>query len=222
VKTSDIEKAKPWSDAPLNKIKKVERDMPDFAKRGGRALDIGCNIGYNSLYLAHAYDMDVVGIDVTDSHINVCREFAKLSGKHRAQFMMANAETYCEPDSFDLVVHFGTLYHLRNPILALETASRNLKIGGVMALETQCHGERGGRIARYVRGFNGDPSNWWALGDGAMKDILEFCGFGEIKEVFHWTSPLLDGMYRVIWTMRKVRPIETAYDDMSSNGRLKA
>ena len=213
VKTSDVEKAKPWSDAPLNKIKMVERKFPDFAKRGGRALDIGCNIGYNSLYLADAYDMDVLGIDVTEGQMVVCREFAKLCGKTNARFELKNAETYREPNAFDLIVHFGTLYHLRNPILALESASKNLKIGGVLALETQCHGARGGDIARYVRGFNGDVSNWWALGDGSLKKILQFCGFGEIQEVFHWTSPLLDGMYRIIWVMKKEREIEAAYDD---------
>jgi SAM-dependent methyltransferase len=214
VKTSDIEMAKPWSDTPLIKIRMVERAVPDFAKRGGRALDIGCNIGYNSLYLAHAHGMDVVGIDVTNSHLAVCQEFAKLSGLERAKFLMMSAETYCEPDGFDLVVHFGTLYHLRNPMLALEAASRNLKMGGVLALETQCHGEKGALISRYVHGFNDDPSNWWALGDGALRDMLAFCGFDEPVEVFHWTSPLLDGMYRIIWVMRKRREIEEAYDDM--------
>ena len=161
--------------------------------------------------------MDVVGIEVSPTHLAVCREFAELSGKDRAQFKLENAETYLEPDGFDLVVHFGTLYHLRNPILALETASKNLKTGGYLALETQMHGEPGGMIARYVRGFNNDPSNWWALGDGALREILTFCGFGQPTEVFHWTSPLLDGMYRIIWVMRKEREIEEAYEDMRND-----
>jgi tRNA1(Val) A37 N6-methylase TrmN6 len=49
----------------LNKIKMVEKAVPDFAKEGGRAMDVGSNIGYNSLYLASRYSMSVMGIDVT-------------------------------------------------------------------------------------------------------------------------------------------------------------
>lgn len=212
--TNELEMGKPWSDRPLNKIKMVERMFPDFAKPGGKALDIGSNIGYNSLYLAHKFGMEVTGVDVTDSHLAVSKLFAELSGLENAEFKMADAETFEVPNHFDLVVHFGTLYHLRNVIRALETTSRNLKIGGVLLLETQCHGEPGDMISRYVRGFNNDPSNWWALGDGALREILTYCGFGNITEVFHWTHPSLDGMYRIIWKMEKLKPIEKAYDDI--------
>jgi SAM-dependent methyltransferase len=217
VKTSDVEMAKPWSDRPLNKIKMLEQAVPDFALRSERALDVGCNCGYNSLWLANNYDMEVVGIEASDSHAAVSRLLAQFSGIERATFKPADAESFLELDAFDLVLHFGTLYHLRNPIRALETASRNLKIGGVLALETQCHGEKGERIARFVRGFNGDPSNWWALGDGALRDILTFCGFGEPVEIFHWSSPALDGMYRIIWVMRKLGPVEPAYEDIAAH-----
>jgi hypothetical protein len=33
------------------------------------------------------------------------------------------------------------------------------------------------------------------------------------------SAPLLDGMYRVIWTMKKLRPIEVAYDDTFAKAR---
>jgi len=212
--TTDLEMGKPWSDRPLNKLKMVERQFPDFAKRGGKALDIGSNVGYNSLYLAHQYGMDVTGIDVTESHQAVSRLFADLSGLKNADFRIADAETFLRPAEYDLVVHFGTLYHLRNVVRALETTSKNLKVGGVLLLETQCHGEPGSMLSRYVRGFNNDPSNWWALGGGALTEILKYCGFGNISEVFYWTHPSLDGMYRIIWKMEKLGPIEKAYDDI--------
>jgi SAM-dependent methyltransferase len=216
VKTSDLETAKPWSDRPLNKIKFVQRADAEFAKRGGRALDVGCNCGYNSLWLAHAYDMGVVGIEASASHIATSQLLAQWSGMNRTEFKLADAEIYIEAEAFDLVVHFGTLYHLRNPIRALEAASRNLKIGGVLALETTSHGEKGEMTARYFRGFNGDPSNWWAIGDGALREIVTFCGFGEPLEVFKWTHPSLDGMYRLIWVMRKLRPIQETYEELSA------
>jgi 2-polyprenyl-3-methyl-5-hydroxy-6-metoxy-1,4-benzoquinol methylase len=213
--TDKLETGKPWSDRPLNKIKMVDKAFPDFAKQGGRALDVGSNIGYNSLYLASRYSMSVTGIDVTQGHVNVSKTFAELGGVSSVEFKLANAETYLEKGAFDLVVHFGTLYHLRNVIRALETASANLRAGGFLALETVCDGPPGSMHARYVRGFNNDPSNWWAVGDGALRSILDFCGFSEPQEVFRWTHPSLDGMYRIIWATRKVKNIETAYDDAS-------
>ncbi len=212
--TSDLNVGKPWSDAPLNKIKMVEKKFPNFAKIDGKALDIGSNVGYNSLYLATKYNMDVTGIDVAESHIEVSRLFKEFTDLENINFEIGNAETFVQTDYFDLVVHFGTLYHLRNVVKALESASHNLKIGGVFLLETQCYGEANSMLSRYVRGFNGDPSNWWALGDGALKEILKYCGFGNIVEVFRWTHPMLDGMYRVILKMDKVSPIEQAYDNL--------
>lgn len=212
--TSDLDCGKPWTDHPLNKIKMVERQCLDFAKQGGNALDIGSNIGYNSLYLAHRYGMNITGIDVSETLLKISRQFAEMSVIKNAEFRIEDAETFVRPNHFDLVVHFGTLYHLRNVVRALETTSKNLKIGGVLLLETQCHGEPGSMLSRFVRGFNNDPSNWWALGDGALRHILEFCGFGDIVEVFHWTSPLLDGMYRVIWKLEKITNIGKAYDDI--------
>ena len=172
-------------------------------------------------HLTHAYEMNVVGIEASASHVATSQLLAECSGLNRATFKVADAETYVDPEAFDLVVHFGTLYHLRNPIRALEAASRNLKVGGVLALETQCHGEPGGMTARYVRGFNGDPSNWWALGDGSLRAILTFCGFGEPIEVLHWTHPLLDGMYRIIWVMRKLYPIEQTYEDRAGSSLVQ-
>ena len=180
---------KPWSDRPLNKIKMVEKAVPDFAKEGGRALDVGSNIGYNSLYLASRYSMSVTGIDVTKGHMNVSRTFAELGSVPNVEFKLANAETYVEKDLCDLVVHFGTLCHLRNVIRALETSSSNLRVGGFLALETVCDGPPGSMHARYVRGFNNDPSNWWAVEDGALRSILDFCGFSGLQEVFRWTHP---------------------------------
>jgi 2-polyprenyl-3-methyl-5-hydroxy-6-metoxy-1,4-benzoquinol methylase len=212
--TSELNVGKPWSDTPLNKIKMVERRFPDFARFGGKALDIGSNIGYNSLYLASKYNMDVTGIDVTKSHLEVSRLLKGYSNLSNLNFETDNAETFVKKEYYDLVVHFGTLYHLRNVVKALESASQNLKIGGVLLLETQCYGEPNSMLSRYVRGFNGDPSNWWALGEGALNEILKYCGFNNMIEIFRWTHPKLDGMYRVILKMDKTHDAELAYDEI--------
>lgn len=214
LKVSDIEQAKPWSAEPLNKLKIAESQVDLERFRGGRALDVGCNVGYNSIYLSRKYGMRVKGIDVTRNQIDVCRFFAEQTRCEGAEFQIADAERFFEDGVFDLVVHFGTLYHLKNPVLALENTSRNLRVGGLLLLETQCHGDADSRLARYVRGFNDDITNWWALGRGVIDDLLAYAGFGPSRLLFHWTAPILDGMSRVIIAAEKQRPLE----DVSAEG----
>ncbi|HIA01232.1 MAG TPA: hypothetical protein EYN66_04885 [Myxococcales bacterium] len=61
LKTTDFETTTPFTKEPLNKIRALEKHLPWKELAGGRALDIGFNAGYNSVYLAQTYDMKVTG-----------------------------------------------------------------------------------------------------------------------------------------------------------------
>ena len=215
---SDIDKSAPWTEQPLNKIKIAEREgwLPaDPAK----VLDIGCNVGYNAIYLAKRYGHNVTGIDVTPNQIEFCQFLASSYGLDNVEFLLADAESHVEPESFDTVVHFGTLYHLPNVVRALEAASNNLKTGGMLLLETQCYGKDDVTSMRYVRGFNGDDTNWWAPSESVLLDMLGYCGFSEIKIFFSWTSPLLDGMHRVMLAAKKISEVNHACSDLPDGQR---
>jgi 2-polyprenyl-3-methyl-5-hydroxy-6-metoxy-1,4-benzoquinol methylase len=101
--------------------------LAEFA--GGKLLDVGCNSGYNSLYAAARFGMTSTGIDVLPRHIEVSRFLSELAGIP-ADFLLGTAENFSRPEQFDLILHFGTLYHLPNPVLSLTLAFENLKPGG--------------------------------------------------------------------------------------------
>jgi SAM-dependent methyltransferase len=101
----------------------------------------------------------------------------------RARFALADATTFVEARPFDLVVHFGTLYHLPNPVLALETARANLRPGGWLALETQVYVGPDQSLTKFIHGDRGDHSNWWSLSVRTLETLLMHVGFQRIRQV---------------------------------------
>ena len=175
VSSADFETFKPFNDTPTSKILSVEHELGPLTGFK-RALDIGCNAGYNSIYLAERHGMEVVGMDFSDRHVKVATELARLTGTRSCSFLQGNAETFVDPKGFDLVVHFGTLYHLKNPVLALETALKNLRPGGMLLIETQLYGWPWETRAKFIYGLGGDNTNWWALGERSLLRICEVLG----------------------------------------------
>ncbi len=111
--------------------------MPQDAT-GMRVLDIGCADGYFSFLMEKRGADEVVAIDYRD---------AKSSGFSVAQEMLASKVTYhvenvydLTPEKygrFDLVLFFGVLYHLRNPLLALDRIRQIMNPGGLLFVESQ-------------------------------------------------------------------------------------
>lgn len=123
VKTSDLKTTEPFAKYP-SKWWQFEPLIPTEAIRGGKALDIGFNRGYHSILLRSKYDMEVTGIDVVERHRQVAeflRDLARLDG---ISFEMGDATFYRRPEYYDLILHLGTLYHLRHPFLSLENAAQ--------------------------------------------------------------------------------------------------
>jgi len=183
--TGDFETTQPFNRQPIAKIRLLEDKMDWSAVDGGRALDIGFNCGYNTIHLAAEHDMTVTGIDVNPRHLEVATFLSEVAGvTDRVDFRLDDATTFCEEGSFDLVLHLGTLYHLPNPYLALQTAARNLKPGGKLALETQTYVGEDQTLSKMIHGDKGDFTNWWSLSRRAVFVMLEHVGFAEAELVF--------------------------------------
>jgi len=202
-KSSDHPKFEPFNPRPLNKLEIIRQHVPGEMLKG-RVLDVGHNAGYNCIDLA-GKGATAVGIDVVPRHQAVARWIAEAAGAN-ASFHIASAETYCEPGSFDCVLHLGTLYHLPNPVLSLETAARNLKPGGWLALETTAYIGPGAEnhLNKWVYGFGGDKSNTWALAKPTLVQMLEVVGFESIR-LIHEMQPKVSGadLSRVLYTAIK-------------------
>ena len=203
-KASNFQIRQPFNEFPLRKLQVAFKHIPAEQIRGGRVLDVGFNMGYNSIYLASELGCRVTGIDVEQQHKAVADEIAKMV-RIDADFRIQSAEEYESPNEFDLVLHFGTLYHLPNPLRSIEKCIKSLKPGGWFALETTCYrGSDDKSLSKWVYGFNGDVSNYWALGEGAIEQMAEICGLVDFKMVFEsWPPVLKREMSRALWVGRK-------------------
>lgn len=203
-KASDGAVFQPFNPAPLSKLRVIMNHMPDAFRRGVRALDVGFNAGYNSIFLAQSYDASVVGIDIAPKHKLVATELSGMLGV-RAEFILASAEEFEQKNAFDLILHLGTLYHLANPVRSLERSFRSLRSGGWFALETICYRASSDPAAcKWINGFGGDKTNFWALGEGAIESIARYSGLPELRLILEvWPEVYQKEMSRCIWIGRK-------------------
>lgn len=94
-----------------------------------RVLDISCGTGYGSRYLALQGADQVVGVDVDDRSI----QFASKFYQHPSVSFIQSDAHYVqslEDESFDVIVSFETIEHLKNPRQFLLELRRLLKPGG--------------------------------------------------------------------------------------------
>lgn len=94
------------------------------------ALDVGCGVGYFS-NLLHDLGFHTVGVDARSENVT------EASRRHpHIRFLPVNVEDpgVSQLGSFDLVLCFGLLYHLENPLLALRNIS--LVTGKLLLLES--------------------------------------------------------------------------------------
>jgi len=204
VTTADCNRRVPFSENTLQKLYVAAKKIPLASLEGGTLLDIGCNSGYNSIHCASKYNMRATGIDISERHIEVSTFLCGLTNAE-CEFLEASAEIFSRPLHYDVVLHFGTLYHLRNPMLSLGTTFDNLKPGGYLALETQVYDHPDEQdICYFMHMHNNDPSNYWALSTKVLTDCLRLSGFAQIEEVLRARPPALaEHMSRIILTARR-------------------
>ena len=98
-----------------------------------RVLDAGCGAGYGAAELARSA-LSVTGLDVSGEAIAYAREHYPLPN---LRFLRASCEAFPFPaDSFDLVVAFEVIEHLRDARAFVEEARRVLTPGGQCVIST--------------------------------------------------------------------------------------
>ena len=205
VSTKDFQRRIPFAEHPLRKFGLVEPAIPFRELAGGKLLDIGCNSGYNSINASTKYGLLCTGVDVNPRHIEVSQFFSELAGVE-AQFLRASAESFSRPEQFDVVLHFGTLYHLRNPLLSLQVTFDNLRPGGYLALETQVYDHpEDPNMCYFMHMQNNDWTNFWALSTSVLAKCLELQGYREVREIYKVVPAqgLAQYMSRIVLVARK-------------------
>jgi SAM-dependent methyltransferase len=94
-----------------------------------KVLEIGCHIGYLSVYCLHNKADYVIGTNVRDRELDISRELASIAGYENCKFVHSNLynlkelKEYC--DWADTVLLSGVLYHVNNHVQLIQTIANS-------------------------------------------------------------------------------------------------
>jgi ubiquinone/menaquinone biosynthesis C-methylase UbiE len=133
---------------------------------GMRLLDCGCGPGPITLGLAQTVAPgQVVGIDIEPCMVERASVLGREQGISNVHFRVANVfELPFSDGTFDAAFAHTLLYHLDQPLRALQEMGRVLKSGGVIGIRDE---DDGGRI---IAPANKGLEDYYALRDRVWKD----------------------------------------------------
>jgi tRNA (mo5U34)-methyltransferase len=164
---------------------------------GASVLDIGCNAGYYSFEFARR-GAQVTAIDVDPHYLRQACWAARHFGLQRnIEFRRASVYSLARgPETFDVVLFLGVLYHLRHPLLALDLLRdvtnrqlvvQTLTMPGEAVASTPENVDLFDRerlrqpgwpcMAFIERQLANDPTNWWAPNHACVEAMLRSAGF---------------------------------------------
>lgn len=111
-----------------------------------RVLNVGCGAGADSVYLARAHGVPVVGVNISGSQLDIAREHAREAGvADRTEFRFDDFNDLATVDDGSVDVYWGleALSHADDLPAVLAQAQRVLVPGGRLALADMFlrHGE---------------------------------------------------------------------------------
>ena len=177
---------------------------------GKRVLDIGCSDGRYSFEAERRGASDVVAVDDESSLLA-----GGVNGFQVARRLLHSQVTYrlgdvedLEPGrdgTFDLVLFVNVLYHLRNPVRALEAIHSVTAPGGQMILKTYFQTDVRAWINGRCVGFDidprpkmwfypgrelaGDPTNWVGPNRRGIEALLQATGWS-YRQTLRWGDRL--------------------------------
>jgi len=101
--------------------------------RGMRVLDLGTGLGHVARLAGDLVGPTgaVVGIDRSGQAISVARQRAEAAGASHVSFVEADVSAWRSPEPFDVIVCRLLLFHLPDPVLAVQRQLENLRPEGL-------------------------------------------------------------------------------------------
>jgi tRNA (mo5U34)-methyltransferase len=172
----------------LDNISILARFLPphlEILPAAGSILDIGAADG-DMGFLFQSLGCDVDFLDNAITNFNDCE------GIRRTASLLGQPQTLIERDidrgleldrDYDLAIFLGTLYHLRNPALALvrlaQRCRRALISTRVMSQLPDGRNVEATALAYLLdaREANDDPTNYWIFSPVGLERLLKRCGW---------------------------------------------
>ena len=99
--------------------------------RGKKVLDLACGTGYGSFFLS-LHSQEIIGVDISPEAIQSAR---KKYQRNNLSFVVSDAmSTPFQDHSFDVIVSFETIEHIKNDLTFLKEVKRILKQEGLLLL----------------------------------------------------------------------------------------
>lgn len=178
-----------WSDPKIDKLPHF--GLPEQFS-GMRVLDIGHAEGFFSFEAERRGAAEVVGIEnypPMARKFEICRAaLGSRAQSHLASVYDLNPNTF---GTFDLVMFFGVLYHLRHPVLALQKIA-SVCSGTLLMQTSTCAGRSKAALAEFhpfgitsgpADNPSYDPTCFWFPNIACCKAMLEHVGFKNVEQI---------------------------------------
>lgn len=195
-------------DYPADLWAKVKPVLPDLS--GKKVLDVGCNDGFFAFEASRLGASRVVGVEADSLAVKHANLVNELLGFGNITFnLMSVYDIDSSLGSFDVTLFLGVLYHLKNPLIALDklasvtndtiivdSAIRN----SAEDMENRKKGIQGAPVMEFIEPpynpritdramldeFTEEPFyegalNWWAPNTECICAMLRSCGFKTTK-----------------------------------------
>jgi SAM-dependent methyltransferase len=152
---------------------------------GLTVADVGCYTGGLSLLLAARGAEQVVAVDEVGDHLE---QVAFLAGAldtpnvRPVETSLYRLHDHVEPESLDLVLLAGVLYHLSDMLVGLVALQQLLRPGGVLIVESnavECYDHSYANFGRYFGGM------WWQPTALCIADLAEHAGLADADVRFY-------------------------------------
>lgn len=193
----------PGTDDPYPVLARLQ--LPDDCT-GLRVLDLGARDGFFSLALEQRGAREVIALDHVppeQTGFHVLHEIFDSNVKFATDNVYnLSAEKY---GKFEIVLCLGLLYHLRNPLLALDRIREVCADKLYVESHVIDHFLRDGRMGLLADDLLGqplmrfyprdelarDPTNWWGPNSRCLKEMLEATNFTVLSQETHGDRTIL-------------------------------
>ena len=151
-------------------------DLERWCPSRGRLLEFGASYGH-SLASARERGWDVAGVELSPTASEYARTHFGMP-----VFNCDLADAPLADASFDAVIGWHVLEHVRNPKEQLQRLSRLLKPGGVLGLRVPNIESFGAQAAGEWWPWMCPPAHLWFFSSATLPRLLRACGF-EVLEV---------------------------------------
>jgi tRNA (mo5U34)-methyltransferase len=189
---------------PVERLReRLDRYLPLRDLRGKRVLDVGAASGWNSFELEKR-GARVVALDCVEYPEFA---YAKKALDSQVEFVLLDVDEISRErlGSFDYVLCFGVLYHLRHPLLALEkicSITREMAFIESYVIDPDASFPGCAMEFYETNELGGQIDNWWGPTAACLAALCRSAGFGSVENLYvrdrragflcgrRWTQPL--------------------------------